>query len=134
MRLIITRPQHDVTTRYLSSWAGEIIDFAKKKGIDVYDLVKEKANRAEFEGRVKKIKPEAVFLNGHGSDDCVTGHDNSVLVSVKENHEILNNKITYALSCNSGKKLGPKVVENGNAAYIGYSDEFIFMGDSNAKL
>src|SRR3989338_250123 len=119
MRLIITRPQHDITTRYLSSWAGDIIDFAKKKGIGVCDLVREKANRAEFEGRVKKIKPKVIFLNGHGCDDCVTGHDNNVLVSVDKNHNILNNKITYALSCNSGKKLGPKVVENGTATYIG---------------
>lgn len=131
MRLIVTRPQHDVTTKYLSSWAGEIIDFARKKGIEVCDLAREKANRAEFEGRVKKIKPEAVFLNGHGNDDCVTGHDNNPIVSIKENHNILNGKISYALSCNSGKKLGPKVVESGATAYIGYSDEFVFMGDSN---
>ena len=105
MRIIVTRPQHDVTTKYLSCWAGEIINFAKKKGIEVCDLAREKANRAEFEGRVKKIKPEAVFLNGHGSDDCVTGHDNGVIVSTDENCGILNDKITYALSCNSGKKM-----------------------------
>lgn len=131
MRLIVTRPQHDITTRYLSSWAGEIINFAKKKGIEVCDLVREKANRAEFEGRVKKIKPEAIFLNGHGSDDCVTGHNNDEIVSAEKNYNILNDKITYALSCNSGKKLGPKVTEGGTATYIGYSDEFIFVGDSN---
>ncbi|MEK7083787.1 MAG: hypothetical protein AAB932_00975 [Patescibacteria group bacterium] len=130
MRLIVTRPQHDMTTTYLSSWAGEIIDFAKKKGVEVYDLVREKANKAEFEGRVKKIKPEAVFLNGHGSDDSVAGHDNNPIVSAEDNHTILNDKITYALSCNSGKKLGPKVVENGATAYIGYSDEFIFVADN----
>ena len=131
MRLIVTRPQHDVTTRYLSSWAGEIIDFAKKKGVEVCDLAKEKANKNELEGRVKKLKPEAIFLNGHGNDDCVTGHDNKVMVSVQENYNILNNKITYALSCNSGKELGQKVVENGGAAYIGYSDEFAFICDNN---
>ena len=131
MRLIITRPQHDITTRYLSSWAGEIIDFAKKKGVEICDLAREKANRTEFEGRVNKIKPEVIFLNGHGSDDCVTGHDNDVLVNTQENYQILSNSITYALSCNSGKELGPKVAESGTAAYIGYSDEFIFVCDSN---
>jgi len=131
MKLIVTRPEHDVTTRYLSSWAGEIIDFAKKKGVIVYDLFKDKAIRTEFEGRINKLKPDVIFLNGHGGDDCVTGHDNGVLVSAQENSELLSDSITYALSCNSGKELGPKAVENGTIAYIGYSDEFIFMCDSN---
>ena len=131
MRLIVTRPQHDVTTKYLSSWAGEIVEFAKKKGVEVYDLSREKANKVELEGRVRKTRPEMVFLNGHGSDDCVTGHDNNPLVSAGENHQILSGLITYALSCNSWKKLGPKVVENDNTAYIGYSDEFIFVADNN---
>lgn len=130
MRLIVTRPQHDVTTKYLSSWAGEIINFAKKKDFEICDLLKEKANKSEFEGRVKKLNPEVVFLNGHGDDDKVTGHDNTELVSAGKNHQILNNKITYALSCNSAKALGEKVAKNKTAAYIGYFDEFIFVCDS----
>ncbi|MDP3245237.1 MAG: hypothetical protein Q8M83_06315 [bacterium] len=131
MRMIVTKPQHDVTTKYLSSWAGEIIDFARKKSVEICDLVKEKANKAEFEGRVKKLKPEVIFLNGHGGDSCVTGHDNEELVSVRENHNILDDKITYALSCNSAKILGIKIAENKSATYIGYSDEFVFVGDSS---
>ncbi|MFH1192329.1 MAG: hypothetical protein V1655_02535 [bacterium] len=130
MKLIVTRPQHDITTKYLSSWAGEIIDFAKKKGIEICDLSKEKANKSEFEGRVEKLNPEIVFLNGHGDDGNVAGHDNIELVNVNKNYKILNNKITYALSCNSAKVLGAKVAEEKTAAYIGYSDEFIFICDS----
>lgn len=130
MKIIITRPQHDVTTKYLSSWAGEVIDLAKKKGVEVYDLAKEKANKSEFEGRVRKLKPEAIFLNGHGNVDCVTGHDNNDLVNTKGNYHILKGRVTYALSCSSGKGLGVKVVKNGNATYIGYSDKFIFALDN----
>lgn len=129
MKLIVTRPQHDITTRYLSGWAGEIIIFAKKKGVDILDLVREKANRKEFEGRINKLNPEAVFLNGHGDESCVAGHDNKDLVNANDNWHILKSKITYALSCNSGKVLGPKVANNKKTAYIGYSDEFIFVGD-----
>lgn len=131
MKLIVTRPQHDVTTRYISSWAEEIISFAKKKGVDVFDLFKNKANKLQFEGRVNKIRPELIFINGHGNDCCVTGHDNLVLVEVDENQHILKDSITYALSCNSGKELGPKVVESGGKAYIGYTDEFIFVFDKD---
>lgn len=129
MKLLTTRPQHDITTKYLSCWAGEIIHFADKKNFEVCDLAKEKANKIEFEGRVKKLKPDAIFLNGHGNDDCVTGHDNIELVKADSNHSILNNKITYALACNSAKVLGLKVAQDKNATYIGYLDEFIFVGD-----
>jgi len=53
MKMIVTRPQYDVTTKYLSVWAGEVINFAKKKRIEVIDLLKDKANRNDFAGRVK---------------------------------------------------------------------------------
>jgi hypothetical protein len=131
MKMIITRPQHDVTTKYLSAWAEEIVYFAESKGAEVIDLRKEKANKNDFVGRVKKLRPDVVFLNGHGDDDCVTGHDNKELVKAGDNHNILEGLITYALSCNSGKVLGPKVAKNKNTTYIGYKDQFIFMADSN---
>jgi len=131
MKMIVTRPQYDITTRYLSVWAGEVINFAQKKRIEVIDLFKDKANKNDFTGRVKKLKPDIIFLNGHGNDDCVTGHDEEILVEAGGNHDILRGAITYALSCNSGKILGPKVAENNEATYIGYKDKFIFVADSN---
>ncbi|MEK7496800.1 MAG: hypothetical protein AAB657_02740 [Patescibacteria group bacterium] len=131
MKMIVTRPQHDITTKYLSVWAGEVINFAKEKGVEVFDLFKDKANKNDFVGRVKKLQPEIIFLNGHGNDDCVAGHNDEKIVEVKNNHDILRDTITYALSCNSGKILGPKVVENNTATYIGYQDEFIFVGNMN---
>lgn len=129
MKLIITRPQHDVTTKYISSWAEEIINFAKKKGVEVIDLIRDKANKKELESRIKKLLPNLIFFNGHGSEDSITGHDNEVLIKAEENHDLLEGKITYALSCDSGKVLGPKVTSNKTAAYIGYADEFIFVCD-----
>lgn len=131
MKMIVTRPQHDITTKYLAIWAKEIIDFAKTKKVEVIDLCKEKANKDDFVGRVKKTQPDVVFLNGHGDDDCITGHDNQEIVKAGDNHNILEGLITYALSCNSAKELGPKVAENKDTTYIGYKDEFIFVGDAN---
>lgn len=130
MKMIVTKPQHDVTTRYLSAWAEEVIELAEEKGVDVIELLREKANKKEFESRVKKLSPRLIFLNGHGSDECVTGHDNKILVKSGENHEVLVGKITYALSCNSAKILGAKVAQEKDTAYIGYADEFIFIAGS----
>ena len=131
MRLIVNRPQHDITTRYLSFWAEEIIILAQKKGLNVVDLVKNKANRTDFEGRVLKLQPRIVFLNGHGDDDRILGHDNEILVKAGDNHRILENKIVYGLSCNAGKILGQKVAQENKSTFIGYVDEFIFLINSN---
>jgi hypothetical protein len=131
VRLIVTRPQHDIPTNYLSHWAGEIIKLAEEKGIDVIDLIRDKANRSELEGRLRKLSPEIVFLNGHGSEDCIGGHNDEVLVKAEDNHEVLKGKITYALACKSGKVLGRKISKGNDATYIGYTDDFIFISDNN---
>ena len=49
--LLITRPNHDNTTNYLYYWSVSVVDEAKKKGFDVYDLFGKKAdkeNKAQF--------------------------------------------------------------------------------------
>ena len=43
--MIITRPEYDPSTRYLSAWSKEIIEAAHKKGMEVIDLHKNKANK-----------------------------------------------------------------------------------------
>lgn len=131
MKLIMTRPQHDLTTRYLSGWAVEIKKLAEEKGVEVIDLLKEKANAMEFTGRMEKLRPELVFLNGHGSEECVTGHDDEILIDKKKNSHLLDKKITYALSCHSAKELGSVVASRDKTTYIGYSDKFIFVSDRN---
>lgn len=128
--ILITRPEHDPGTRYLSYWGQEIINQASKKGLDVFDLRKDKANKKEFEGRMKKLKPSFVLLNGHGDEDCVAGHDNEILVKKGENEELLKNKITYAVSCDSAKELGQSCVDE-KTAYIGYDEKFILTLDRN---
>ncbi|MEK9153628.1 MAG: hypothetical protein AAB723_03455 [Patescibacteria group bacterium] len=128
MKLLVTRPEHDPTTRYISCWAGVIINLAKCKGFRVLDLHRGKANRKEFEGRMKKLHPELIFLNGHGNDKSIAGHDNETLVGLEDNHQVLSGKVTYALACSAGKLLGPAIVKE-EAIFIGYSDKFIFMHD-----
>ncbi|SRR3989339_334425 len=124
--LLVTRPKYDDTTHYLFYWAQEVIDFAKEKGIKVLDLDKERANKNEFESVVAKMRPSFIFLNGHGSTDCVTGRDNEILLQVGDNEKMLKEKSVYALSCSSAKKLGPASIESKAKVYLGYDDVFIF--------
>jgi len=141
---LITRPEHDDTTLYLSNWCKESINLASKKGANVIDLHREKANKKEFEGRILKIKPEFIVLNGHGDENSITGHNNEDLISIESDDKILNLNIVYAISCRSAKNLGVKCFEKGTSCYTGYTDDFIFiyekekisrpLSDETAKL
>ncbi len=70
-------------------------------------------------------------MNGHGNDGLVTGHENEVLIQAGDNEDSLAGKIVYALSCRSGKTLGPESIKKGAAGYIGYKEDFIFMAEPN---
>ncbi|MBP9864066.1 hypothetical protein KBC54_01275 [Patescibacteria group bacterium] len=125
--MIITRPEHDPTTRYISAWSEAVIEAAKSANYQCVDLYREKANRKDFEGRVEKLDPELVVLQGHGNEECVTGHDDEPLVTLGDNDELLAGRVTYAVSCDAAKELGQKVAQNAGSTFIGYDDKFVFV-------
>ncbi|MCX5696001.1 MAG: hypothetical protein NTW18_05050 [Candidatus Omnitrophica bacterium] len=127
--LLITRPEHDEATHYLSKWSEQIIDIAQKKNVKVIDLHREKANRNRVIGILEKTGAKLVILNGHGSDISVHGHDNEVILKEDDNKAI-KGKIIYARSCNSAKKLGQNCITQGALAYLGYKEEFIVASNS----
>ena len=125
--LLITRPEHDYATRYLSAWSEKLFDLIKSKGYSIIDLYRERANRKEIESILSKRNPELVIINGHGSDDAVAGHDDKLLIKAGDNSFLLSNKITYAISCRSARVLGKEIAQNAETAYIGYQDDFLFI-------
>jgi len=125
--LLITRPEHDDTTHYLSNWSKEIIDIAENKNIKVFDLNREKAIRNNVELRLNKMSCNLTFFNGHGDFNVIGGHNNEPLIIGGENEGLLKSKIVYAISCKSAKELGPKSVKIGAISYTGFDDDFIFV-------
>ena len=125
MKLLITRPEHDITTRYLSRWSEKIIEEANKKGIDIIDLRRDKANRKRVIGILEKRNPDGAFLNGHGSDKFVAGNKNEIILRDSDKKAV-NSKIIIARSCKSAKGLGKKAIAHGAIAYIGYKEDFWF--------
>lgn len=125
--LLITRPEYDYTTRYLSAWAKKFFEVAKNKGYSIIDLYRKRANRKEVESILGKRNPGLVIINGHGSDDTVTGHENEPLLIAGDNSFLLKGKITYAISCRSARELGKEAGQYIDTAYIGYKEDFIFI-------
>lgn len=143
-KLLVTRPQYDLTTRYLFYWSTLYMQFAKQKGFQVLDLDGKRANRKELTSIIKKIKPQLICFNGHGNYDLITGQDGEILVKTKDNESLLVGAIINMLSCGSGKLLGPACLQKGALVFIGYQESFIFyynneetsnpLNDNRAKL
>lgn len=131
--LLLTRPNYDPATNYLFHWSEPVIKLAKQKSLRTMDLAGDKANRADFTGRVKKTDPSFIFLNGHGGETIVEGQDGEVLVSAGDNENLLRGRIVFARSCSSAKILGPKSISSGALAFIGYEEPFAFMIDLQAS-
>ncbi len=129
--ILITRPNHDVTTNYLYFWSQLIIDQAKKTNKQITDLSKKRANPKEFTSVILKTQPSFVVLNGHGNERSVTGYDDEVLVESGKNEHLLAKKIVYARSCQSAKILGATSIKAGCLTYIGYDDDFVFFIEDN---
>lgn len=129
MPLLITRPRYELVTHYFYYWSEEIVQEAKKRLTGLIDLTKEKATKKLVESYLDKQKPDIVIFNGHGSDTCITGQDEEVLIESGKNSHLLKNKVVYMRSCDSGKTLGPQALKEGCNAFIGYNQLFRFWTD-----
>lgn len=131
--ILVTQPEYDYTTRYISTWAEKAIQHAKKKNNNVIVLKNKRADKNIFKSVVKKTNPSFIFLNGHGNSDAVTGQDNKPLIDSNDNLDFLKKTIIYALSCQSAKNLGQYCIKKGIRTYIGYTEDFIFIIDQKKR-
>jgi len=121
--ILVTRPDHDDITSYLSYWTEDIIKFGEGKGFKISDFKGKKANRKDVENFLKKKKPVFTFFNGHGSDSKILGQNDETLIEEGENDD-LPESIVYSLVCSSAKKLGRSCIQKNTKCYIGYDEEF----------
>ena len=124
---LITRPEHDEATYYLSNWSESSIKLAELKGINVIDLHLNKANSKEVESRLIKLSPGFVVFNGHGDENTIFGHKDEPLITLGKNEKLLASKIVYSISCSSAKNLGPESVKAGAINYTGYDKDFFLV-------
>ena len=121
--VLVTCPDYDRMTRYLSVWAEKLMNEVQVHGNEVYTLKEAEVVRDKFESFVKKMQPAFLFINGHGAADRIAGHDHEIILD-KDNVGLLKGKIVYALSCQSAKELGPLAKQAGALGYIGYSENY----------
>lgn len=128
-QFLITRPQHDKETSYLHSFSKAIISIVKdERKIHLNNLEGTKADRTNVERGLSSKEKTLAFFNGHGNEETVFGHEDKAILD-KNNVKLTKDKIVYALACSSLVTLGKVAVKKGAKAYIGYSEEFMWVGE-----
>lgn len=131
--VLIGRCYYDQYVRFPFHWAEEIKDEAERLSFKVIDLQKENFTEDGIDKSIKEHDPFFIFLNGHGTEWCVRGHNDEPTIQANKNDILLKDKIVYCVSCLTAVYLGPTSFDKGCKAYIGYEDDFIFWcGDLNS--
>lgn len=79
MQVLLTNPEVDLLTYYLSAWTDKILKEIKNKSNKYIHLERERTTRRKFESILKKRPVDLVLLCGHGSSDTVTGNGEIIL-------------------------------------------------------
>lgn len=129
--VLITLPRSDDVTEYLYAFSSPIIQLCLDKLIQIKKIENSEANKNNFEKVLKKLDYNFIVFNGHGSQNCITGHKEEPLIIVGKNEQILKNRITYARSCWAAAGVGKESMKNNSfGCFIGYKIPFMFLFDS----
>jgi len=132
MITLFVRPRHDDVVTYLHHYSDDLVKISDSKGFKTLNKEKEQTTKEIVTNIISKNKPNFIMFNGHGNENCICGHNDEPLIELDKNHNLLGNKITYALACSSASKLGKKV-GNDKTTFIGYGDDFALGMDTNCQ-
>jgi len=122
-KVLFVRPNYDKATHYLFHWCNELIQYAESRGFHVIKLDNEKANTKDVQSSLKKVRPQLLSLNGHGTSESFQGHRDAEVITVKSAH-LLADTITFVRACECAANLGQVAVAQGCQAFIGYLKPF----------
>lgn len=85
--------------------------------------------------QVSAPQADVIIGMGHGDVDSFTGQDETLILEVgRYDPKEVEGKILKLLSCQTGVQLGPDLVANGCAAYLGYTDDYLWVCDAELVL
>lgn len=125
--LLITLPQSDIVTQYLTVFSKPIINECKKRQIKYHEIKNNDVNMKNVENKIKSYDYKMNVFNGHGEISSIKGHKNRIIID-KSNSVLLKNKITYARSCWTAEGVG-RICEDSSGCFIGYKIPFMFLSD-----
>lgn len=128
--LLITCPEYDDATAYLTYFSKTILEAAANKSLKTKKIKDKELNMKSFSQIIKRLDYRLTVLNGHGSPDSIFGYKKNLIVKLGKNDKLLKERIVYARSCNAGLILGSKCMDRTKkGCFIGYNLPFIFYMD-----
>jgi len=140
--VLITACPHDSPTIFGYFYLRKAADTLAEYGHRVVFL--RSANLANFRAALIKYDPRLVMLNGHGGSRSVTGCSGEVILGVtgydpelgknitRENPSWMRGRIVFLFTCNAGKEIAPRLIEEGALAVVGYRSDYIFLSDDKS--
>lgn len=122
--ILIGRCDCDSAVKFPYYWCEEIIQEAKKKGLEVIDLKRENFSEEKITKHITNKKPQFIFLNGHGDETCAMGFNQKPVIMLNKNDYLLKDKIAHIISCKTALFLGQFAIDKGCKGYIGYNGLF----------
>ncbi|MCL5419755.1 MAG: hypothetical protein M1354_02650 [Candidatus Marsarchaeota archaeon] len=125
--VIITLPDHDIETTYVSKWSEAITTEGKRCGLKVVQLISKRASRDVIEGIVASKGIDLFIVNGHGDEDAIYGYGDKALIDGRNISKFKG--IIYTIACEAAKSLGKAAVSKNTKCFIGYTEKFVIIYD-----
>ena len=131
--VVFSRPTIDPSKAYLFGrwWLWWPVGEAGIRALDVIDLGGDLATRVDLRLALDEHDPAFFVACGHGSPTQLAGQYDALgrpdIMLDLRNADWMRGRIVFLLSCSTAKELGPKIIEQGGVAYIGYSEDFYWI-------
>lgn len=85
-----------------------------------------------FPFQLSAPRSDIIIGMGHGSVETFTGQNEAVILDAgRYNPREVRGKVIKLLSCQTGVELGPDLVRNGCAVFMGYTDDYLWVMDAD---
>ena len=126
MPTVLAMADFDLPTR---SASGFILRYIAPR-VEPIQLLGVLVRRLPF--RLSAPQSDIIIGAGHGSEDTFTGQNEVVILEVgKYAPREVEGKVIKLLSCQCGVELCPDLVKSGAACAIGYTDDYVWVMDSD---
>ncbi|HUV52314.1 MAG TPA: hypothetical protein VMW64_04480 [Dehalococcoidia bacterium] len=126
MPVAVLMSDYDLPTRSASGFVLRYIA-PRLEPVHLYAIM---ARRVPFE--LSAPQSDLIIGVGHGDEVGFSGQNEAVILEVgKYNPVEVRGKVIKLLSCQTGIALGPDLVKNGAAAFLGYVDDYVWLCDAD---
>ncbi len=126
MPTVLAMSDYDLPTR---SASGFLLRYIAPR-VEPIQLLGVLVRRLPF--RLSAPQSDIIIGAGHGDVDVFTGQNEAVILEVgKYDPKEVKGKVIKLLSCQCGIELCPDLVKNGAACAMGYTDDYVWITDSD---